>query len=100
MLQQMLVVIRGMKDTDKLGKLQGAVLARICEVTGVDPVAQLEHLTRNVSQTLSHEEADVYAQRYLGNIEPEPGESPDEYRARLDAERIEFRERYPNWHGR
>jgi hypothetical protein len=100
MLHQMLVVIRGMKDVDKLGKLQGAVLARICEVNGVDPVAHLEHLKRNVSQTLSHKEADLYAQRYLGNIEPEPGESPEQYRHRLITAKALFRERYPNWNGR
>lgn len=53
MLQQMLHVIRGMKDINKLGRLQGAVLSRICEISGTDPVEHLDLLKRQVQESLT-----------------------------------------------
>jgi hypothetical protein len=43
------------------------------------------------------DDADDFAQRFLGNIEPSPGESPDEYSARMDRARNNFISSYPGW---
>jgi len=48
---------------------------------------------------LSHEEADNLAQRVLGDMDPYPGESPDEYYARMDRAEAAFAARHPNWKG-
>lgn len=50
-----------------------------------------------VPAMLTHEEADSIAQRILGNIEPAPGESYDDYYKRMDAARRKFSEANPNW---
>lgn len=97
MLQQMLIVIGGMKDTAKLGKLQAAVLQRICDVTDTDPVTHLQLLAGHLAENLTHEEADYYAQRRFRSMEPEPGESSRMFHARLRRERDAFAKQYPNW---
>lgn len=48
---------------------------------------------------VSHEDADNIAQRTLGNIEPMPGESPDEFDARSQKAELAFRKKYPQWRG-
>lgn len=48
---------------------------------------------------LTHEEADELAQRFLGNIEPGPGETPREYHDRLDRATASFQSSHPNWRG-
>jgi len=97
MLQQMLHVIGGMKDTHKLGKLQAAVLQRVCEVSNTDPVTHLQLLAGSIAENLTHEEADHYAQRRFGSMEPEEGETPDMFHRRLKRERETFAKLYPNW---
>jgi hypothetical protein len=77
MLQQMLTMIGGMKDTTKLGKLQAAILQRICDVTDTDPVTHLQLLAGHLAENLTHEEADYYAQRQFAKqyINWRPGRS-------------------------
>lgn len=48
---------------------------------------------------VSHEKADWIAQRVLGNVDPMPGESPDEFDKRTRRAEARFRVKYPNWRG-
>jgi hypothetical protein len=95
MLDQMLHIIDGMKDTNKLGRLQGAVISRICEIAGTDPVAHLNNLAQEISVRLTHEEAERYAERVLSPMEL-GAETFDSIRDKRQARR-QFARRYPNW---
>jgi hypothetical protein len=97
MLQQMIHVIGGMKDKDKLGKLQAVLLQRVCEVSRTDPVTHLQLLAGSISERFTHEEADHYAQLRFGSMEPEEGETAKMFHGRLARERQVFKKLYPNW---
>lgn len=97
MLAQMIHVIGGMKDPAKLGKLQAAVLKRVCEISKTDPVTHLQLLAGSIAETLTHEEADAYAQLRFESMEPEEGETADMFHRRLKRERETFAKLYPNW---
>lgn len=97
MLQQMLHVIGGMKDPVKLGKLQAAVIKRVCEISNTDPVTHLQLLAGSIQENFSHDEADYYAQLRFDAIEPEEGESAKQFHERISRERRAFAKQYPNW---
>lgn len=48
-------------------------------------------------ERLAHEAADNIAQRVLGNIEPTPGQSPEEYDREMEEAERAFRHGYPEW---
>lgn len=50
-----------------------------------------------VYSDVSHEEADNIAQVILGNLDPFPGESYDDYSRRSVRAEMLFRIQYPNW---
>lgn len=97
MLQQMMHVIGGMKDPAKLGKLQSALIMRICEISKTDPVTHLQLLAGSIAENFTHDEADYYAQLRFGSMEPEEGETPDTFHRRLKRERETFAKNYLNW---
>jgi hypothetical protein len=97
MLQQMIHVISGMKDTAKLGKLQSALIMRVCEISKTDPVTHLQLLAGSIQESFTHEQADYYAHLRFDGIEPEVGESAHQFHARIDRERKAFAKQYPNW---
>jgi hypothetical protein len=97
MLQQMIHVISGMKDTTKLGKLQAALIQRVCEVSNTDPVTHLQLLAGSIAESLTHEQADYYAQLRFNSMEPEEGETAKMFHARMARERQVFKKLYPNW---
>lgn len=50
-----------------------------------------------VFSDVTHEEADYIAQRILGDLEPYPGEEPEEFHVRSERARRLFSIQYPNW---
>lgn len=63
-----------------------------------------EHGTRRMAEAnaeraerRSHEIADALAQRVLGCSDPYPGEPPEAYRVRSEAEEARFKEQFPEW---
>jgi predicted RNA-binding Zn-ribbon protein involved in translation (DUF1610 family) len=71
------VLVEAIRAADAAGDEQEALI--LCEV--VD----------------RHREADNLAQRYLGGADPGPGESPDEYNARMRDMDAGFRAAHPEW---
>jgi hypothetical protein len=82
-------------DLDEAARAIG--LPAVCKRLGTDPLTRCVSISRHAGDCKTWQVTDNLAQRYLGDIEPGPGEDADEYHARMRRATNAFNQKFPGW---